>query len=1552
MNTSIIPELEEQRRDALVAYYLGQMVTSSPSAAPIRITTPEDLYEYLLIDNQVSAQVETSRVAQAIASLQQYIHAIYNRMEPGYPYDFTQEQLNRWHDGMSEYSTWAGYQMIEDYPENYIDPTLRQHKSSQFQAFEMELAQSRITHDSVQTALKNYLSAFEVVSNLKVVSGYIDGTDFANADYYFIGRQTIEPFSYYWRKAAIFFGKAYTPDPLTGAPTAEEPPTELAPTAWSEWKKIDAALSANVSHARGVVIDGRLHLIWVEHGVPEYDDEGKKTGLFFYHIKMAFKQLNDSWSPATTLHTGTTQKEDLSLKKDGRFVLTATMDIRDQSDPHLAISFQWRDTENKNQEGEFFLQSYDKYFNPLMPLDESKMDSELNVIAQMMYGNDPARLQYPFTGLDTGSDDEPWTLSSVVWDETSAYNRIVTGGLNQSLELTATLHKNGSSAFLEIQGLCDEPRLEYDYLHFYLKTPPTYINKYYFKTYNPYTVEIINENGILFATTTFYTKSRTTGIEFITINHELNEVGKIYKDDFKIIGSTAPYLYVAKTSINVSLETLRKYSAEALQAGAGFRVDVFHIDDSAAAEISLANNLNSIREVWKPIRIEFELWHFTSKGSVYKDIWKGNLTLNGAAKTPICRYELTEADKISIDNSILTIAFGVERGHAHDLGWNHFKLIFAPKPRPAPTLLEHQGALFLDLNVVGVGFRYVRLNSLFAKEFSRKAQFSLESVLNWESQHTLEPPYPDAANVAQPLDFNSANARYFWEIFFHVPHLIAHRLHSEFDYIGAENWLHNIFNPQVRVQALNPPPQEEYRYWACRPLAEPGIASYELDNLGDPDAIAYSEPLHYRKNIFIFYVNNLIVRGDMLYRQLTRDTLNEAKLHYVRALSLLGALAHGRSISQWTPKTLEVAAQVDPEVFNTFENSILATRSVNLPHKVNGEPWLRLLNAPSFRLPVNSALLDIWGRVDLRLSNLRHNLTLDGKPLQLSLYEPAANPLDLLRAQLAGRSSAQRRLGSLAIIPPYRFRAMLPRVQNAVETLIRFGDQVRGYMEQRDRAHQEEMQQSHVLDLSGFTQALQVEAIAQSEKTVEMLQSSSNKIQDRVNYYTALIQEDVSTAEKKQITAHSAANSLNIAATAVMAAGHLTSLAPNIFGTSSGGGSYAGPAFAAASALQASAQGLLMNMEELTLNEQFRRRRVEWEFLLAQSKAEREEIELQIETQKIATTAAKISLAQAQKAQAQAQEYYTFLKNRATGAALYQWLLSQMSTLYFQAYDVVLSLCLSTEACWQYEIGDRDTHFIPSTAWADNYYGLTAGETLKLGLLRMESAFLNRHERRLELTKTISLRQLLGEHSNEYPQGRSWEQIITALKGDAQGELTFALKASTFDKDYPGHYLRQLINVSLSIPAVLGPYQNIRATLTQQSSDTLMAPDMKGVRYLYTLESEEDQIADNTNIMSNPRAYQQIGLSTGVDDRGMFMMDFGDERYYPFEGTGAISTWTLHFPRFQTEHQVTMFDSLTDIIVHVRYLAVDGGKAFQQEVEKLVDTVDPLPQTLNINRLN
>jgi len=37
-------------------------------------------------------------------------------------------------------------------------------------------------------------------------------------------------------------------------------------------------------------------------------------------------------------------------------------------------------------------------------------------------------------------------------------------------------------------------------------------------------------------------------------------------------------------------------------------------------------------------------------------------------------------------------------------------------------------------------------------------------------------------------------------------------------------------------------------------------------------------------------------------------------------------------------------------------------------------------------------------------------------------------------------------------------------------------------------------------------------------------------------------------------------------------------------------------------------------------------------------------------------------------------------------------------------------------------------------------------------------------------------------------------------------------------------------------------------------------------------------------------------VSRGVDDSGLFNLDFRDERYLPFEGTGAVSSWTFSLP--------------------------------------------------------
>lgn len=83
-----------------------------------------------------------------------------------------------------------------------------------------------------------------------------------------------------------------------------------------------------------------------------------------------------------------------------------------------------------------------------------------------------------------------------------------------------------------------------------------------------------------------------------------------------------------------------------------------------------------------------------------------------------------------------------------------------------------------------------------------------------------------------------------------------------------------------------------------------------------------------------------------------------------------------------------------------------------------------------------------------------------------------------------------------------------------------------------------------------------------------------------------------------------------------------------------------------------------------------------------------------------------------------------------------------------------------------------------------------------------------------------------------------------------------------------------------------------------------------------------------------------MGISHGQDDAGLHQLNFGDERYLPFEGTGAVSTWRLQLPRpTKSKEQEKLINGLTDIIVHVRYLAKAGGTAYTDAVlDKLGDS--------------
>ena len=54
-----------------------------------------------------------------------------------------------------------------------------------------------------------------------------------------------------------------------------------------------------------------------------------------------------------------------------------------------------------------------------------------------------------------------------------------------------------------------------------------------------------------------------------------------------------------------------------------------------------------------------------------------------------------------------------------------------------------------------------------------------------------------------------------------------------------------------------------------------------LNDPFDPHALAIIRPSAYRKAIVMAYVDNLIDWGDMLFRQYTQESINEARMLYI-----------------------------------------------------------------------------------------------------------------------------------------------------------------------------------------------------------------------------------------------------------------------------------------------------------------------------------------------------------------------------------------------------------------------------------------------------------------------------------------------------------------------------------------------------------------------------------------------------------------------------------------------------------------------------------------------
>jgi hypothetical protein len=154
-------EMRGLQRDALVAYILYQM-RASPATA--HIDTADKLFEYFLMDVQMDACMQTSRIRHALSSVQLFIERCLLNLETRVSPAAINPKQWVW---MKRYRVWEANRKVFLFPENWLEPELRDDKSPFFKEIESELLQGDITEDSATTAVLNYLTKLENVAKLE-----------------------------------------------------------------------------------------------------------------------------------------------------------------------------------------------------------------------------------------------------------------------------------------------------------------------------------------------------------------------------------------------------------------------------------------------------------------------------------------------------------------------------------------------------------------------------------------------------------------------------------------------------------------------------------------------------------------------------------------------------------------------------------------------------------------------------------------------------------------------------------------------------------------------------------------------------------------------------------------------------------------------------------------------------------------------------------------------------------------------------------------------------------------------------------------------------------------------------------------------------------------------------------------------------------------------------------------------------------------------------------------------------------------------------------------
>ena len=806
----------------------------------------------------------------------------------------------------------------------------------------------------------------------------------------------------------------------------------------------------------------------------------------------------------------------------------------------------------------------------------------------------------------------------------------------------------------------------------------------------------------------------------------------------------------------------------------------------------------------------------------------------------------------------------------------------------------------------------------------------------------------DPAIVSGPIpregfDFDPASPQglYDWEVFVHAPLRIAALLAADQRWPDALRWLHSIFDP-IDTVAGELGPTRNFR---VKPLVEQAgalavdpfevmlgigvtpaeqadaIAEFQRQvatwkqNPFDPHAIARVRPGTYARAVLRQYFSTLIAWADHLFAQDTRESIQEATTLYLLVAQLLGPRPRELAGPEQPAKSY---AELAAAGLDALSNAAIALESWLVtpldPAQALGCNGVDdLLPAWSgehvdlrvwyFCIPPNPDLLRWWEVVEDRLWKIRHCRNLAGVARTLPLLQPPIDPGLLARAVAAGVDLTEA-LGQLdAPLPRQRFRVLFPRAVALCQELRTLGAALLAALEKRDAEALARLRAEQEVDVLAASRAVRVRQIDEAKAGRRSIELARDAASARAAYFEQLADENMIEAETQQDKHLLRARAFqHIAQSHRALAGFLSLIpqftlgAPPKADVESGGQQVAGMLHGGAAVFESIAGDFSYFANKAALSAHYARRQADWKFQHEQAALDVARLERELVTADLRIDVLQRELDVHDRQVADAQAVAQLLRDKYTTRELYDWMVRELSSLYFRTYQLALAQARRAEQAHRHELARSDAPSLFIYGHWDNLRrGLLAGDKLAHDLARLELAHQDHDVRELELRRDVSL---------------ALHDVDALIDLREQGHCEFELPELLFDLDHPGHYLRRLRSVTLTIPAVVGPNTSI------------------GARLVLLEHATRRTVGDAP--LEFEAGGELIATSTALGDGGVFSVDLRDERYLPFEYAGAVSRWRLELP-----HAVPTFDyrTITDVQLSIAFTAREGGDAFREQVE-------------------